>query len=213
MFAEGAPAPPFSAHENSPRATLEWGAFETSAAGTTWGNSAEAPNSQINSYTYQLNLQVDLLVCKMKFAMPRKPIEIAVLDLMQTIGLLVRRVRAAAASQELSLTEYAVMARLAREGPATTADLARGEGMKPQSMGTTIAALEEMGMVERKPHPTDGRQVNIELTAKGLAVRKSAKDAKRTWLAQAIAQLDEQERETLFKAGDIIKRVLDKDQP
>ena len=100
--------------------------------------------------------------------MPRKPIEIAVLDLMQTIGLLVRRVRAAAASQELSLTEYAVMARLAREGPATTADLARGEGMKPQSMGTTIAALEEMGMVERKPHPTDGRQVNIELTAKGL---------------------------------------------
>jgi DNA-binding MarR family transcriptional regulator len=149
----------------------------------------------------------------MKFAMPRKPIEIAVLDLMQTIGLLVRRVRAAAASQELSLTEYAVMARLAREGPATTADLARGEGMKPQSMGTTIAALEEMGMVERKPHPTDGRQVNIELTAKGLAVRKSAKDAKRTWLAQAVAQLDEQERETLFKAGDIIKRVLDKDQP
>ena len=63
--------------------------------------------------------------------------------------------------------------------------------MKPQSMGTTIAALEERGIVERKPHPTDGRQVNIELTAKGVAVRKSARDAKRTWLAQAIAQLDE----------------------
>ena len=136
--------------------------------------------------------------------------EIAVLDLIQAIGLLVRRVRAAAASQELSFTESAVMARLARDGPATTADLARAEGMKPQSMGTTIAALEEMGMVERKPHPTDGRQVNIELTAKGAAVRKSAKDAKRTWLAQAIAQLDEQERETLFKAGDIIKRLVEK---
>ena len=48
-----------------------------------------------------------------------------------------------------------------------------------------------MGLVERKPHPTDGRQVNIELTAKGAAVRNSASDAKRTWLAQAIAQLDE----------------------
>ena len=82
--------------------------------------------------------------------------------------------------------------------------------MKPQSMGATIAALEEMGMVERKPHPTDGRQVNIELTAKGAAVRKSAKDAKRTWLAQAIAQLDEQERETLFAAGEIIKRLVEK---
>ena len=146
----------------------------------------------------------------MELLMARRTLEIAVLDFIQAIGLLVRRVRAAAASHELSLTEAAVMARLAREGPATTADLARAEGMKPQSMGTTVAALEEMGMVERKPHPTDGRQVNIELTAKGAAVRKSAKDAKRTWLAQAIAQLDEPERETLFKAGEIIKRLAEK---
>jgi DNA-binding MarR family transcriptional regulator len=142
--------------------------------------------------------------------MSRKTLEIAVIDFSQAIGLLVRRVRAAAASHELSLTEAAVMARLAKDGPATTADLARAESMKPQSMGTTIAALEEMGMVERKPHPTDGRQVYIELTAKGAAVRKSAKDAKRTWLAQALAQLDEQERETLFAAGRIIKRLVEK---
>jgi len=142
--------------------------------------------------------------------MPRKTLEIAVIDFTQAIGLLVRRARAAAASHGLSLTEAAVMGRLARDGRATTADLARAEGMKPQSMGTTIAALEEMGMVERKPHPTDGRQVNIELTAKGAAVRKSAGDAKRTWLAQAIAHLDEQERETLFKAGEIMKRLVEK---
>jgi DNA-binding MarR family transcriptional regulator len=142
--------------------------------------------------------------------MQRKTFENAINDLTHAIGLLVRRVRAAAATQELSLTESAVMARLARGGPATTADLARAEGMKPQSMGTTIAALEEMGMVERKPHPTDGRQVNIALTAKGAAVRKSARDAKRTWLTQAIAQLDDAERETLFKAGEIIKRLVEK---
>jgi DNA-binding MarR family transcriptional regulator len=142
--------------------------------------------------------------------MPRKPLEVAVIDLTQAIGLLVRRVRAAAASHELSLTESAVMKRLATDGPATTADLARAEGMRPQSMGTTIAALEEMGMVARKPHPTDGRQVNIELTAKGAAVGKSARDAKRTWLAQAIAELDERDRETLFAAGEIIKRLVEK---
>ena len=141
--------------------------------------------------------------------MPRKPLEVAVIDLTQAIGLLVRRVRAVAASHELSLTESAVMKRLATDGPATTADLARAEGMRPQSMGTTIAALEEMGMVARKPHPTDGRQVNLELTAKGAAVRKSARDAKRTWLAQAIAKLDERDRETLFAAGEIIKRLVE----
>ncbi|HTW58667.1 MAG TPA: MarR family transcriptional regulator [Terriglobales bacterium] len=141
--------------------------------------------------------------------MPRKMPEIEVIDFIQAIGQLVRRVRAAAASHELSLTESAVMARLAREGPATTADLARAENMKPQSMGTTVATLEEMGMVERKPHPTDGRQVNIALTAKGAEVRSSARDAKRTWLAQAISQLDKQEQATLFAAGEIIKRLVE----
>jgi DNA-binding MarR family transcriptional regulator len=65
-------------------------------------------------------------------------------------------------------------------------------------------------MVARKPHPTDGRQVNIELTAKGAAVRKSTRDAKRTWLTQAVAQLNEPERETLFAAGEIIKRLTEK---
>ena len=131
-------------------------------------------------------------------------------DLGHAFGLLLRRLRAAAASQEFSLSEYAVLKCLAKDGPKTTADLARAEGMKPQSMGTIIAALDEMGLVERKPHPTDGRQVNIELTLKGATLRKSAGDAKRTWLLQAIAQLDEQDQETLFAAGRIIKRMVEK---
>jgi DNA-binding MarR family transcriptional regulator len=142
--------------------------------------------------------------------MAKRNMETEVGDLTQAIGLLVRRVRAAAASHELSLTESAVMARLAKDGPATTAELARAESMRPQSMGTMIAALEERGLVERRPHPTDGRQVNIELTAKGAEVRKSGREAKRTWLAQAIAQLDEEERETLFVAGEIIRRLAEK---
>jgi len=161
----------------------------------------------------QANLQVDLARLAVfryhGIAMPVTSRDTAVIDFIQAIGLLVRRVRAAASSQELSLTEAAVLKRLAKDGPATTADLARAESMKPQSMGATIAALEEMGMVERKPHPTDGRQMNIEPTAKGEAMRKSAKDARRTWLSQAIAQLDKQEQATLFAAGEIVRRLVE----
>ncbi len=165
---------------------------------------------KINIYEVKLaslTCKFGCLVCIL-VTMGRKSIELAVIDFLQAVGLLLRRVRAAAASHELSLTESSVMARLSREGPATTADLARAESVKPQSMGATIAALEERGLVERKPHPTDGRQMNIELTAKGSAVRNSARDAKRRWLADAIARLDEQERETLFAAGEIIKRLV-----
>jgi DNA-binding MarR family transcriptional regulator len=130
------------------------------------------------------------------------------LDFIQAIGLLVRRVRAAAGSHELSLTELAVMARLDKDGPATIAELARAESVRPQSMGSIVAALEEMALVERKPHPTDGRQVNIVLTAKGSAMRKTVGEAKRTWLAQAIAQLDEEEQPILFRAVEVIRRLV-----
>lgn len=126
----------------------------------------------------------------------------------QTIGRLVRHMRAAAAQHELSLTESAVLARLGREGPATTAELARAENMRPQSMSAAVATLEERGLVGRKPHPSDGRQTNIALTDKGAAVRSSTKDLKRAWLAQATAGLEDEERQILVRAGHILKRLL-----
>jgi DNA-binding MarR family transcriptional regulator len=128
-------------------------------------------------------------------------------DFAGTLGRLVRHMRAAAAQHELSLTESAVLARLGREGPATTAELARAEGMRPQSMSAAVATLEERGLIERKPHPSDGRQVNIALTEKGAAVRRSTKDLKRAWLAQALAGLQDEERRVLAQAGEILKRL------
>ncbi len=67
-------------------------------------------------------------------------------------------------------------------------------------------------MVERTPHATDGRQVVITLTAKGAAAHKSSSDAKRTWVAQAIDKLDDQDRETLFAAGRLIRRLAESGQ-
>jgi DNA-binding MarR family transcriptional regulator len=142
--------------------------------------------------------------------MVKKAPDASVTDFVQAIGLLVRRVRAAGGVQDVSWSQSSVMKRL-DAGPATIADLARAESVKPQSMGSTIAALEEMGMVERTAHPTDGRQMNIRLTAKGAAERKRTQDAKQAWIRQAISQLDEREQHTLFAAGEIIRRLVERD--
>ena len=64
-------------------------------------------------------------------------------------------------------------------------------------------------VVERRPHPTDGRQMHIALTAKGMAVRKSRQKANETWLGQAIAQLDKDDQATLFAAAEIVKRLVE----
>lgn len=144
--------------------------------------------------------------------MPRKHHEQAATDLALALRLLVRRIRSAvpSAAHELSWTQMAVVKRLETEGPATTADLARAEAMKPQSMGTTIAALEALGVVERTPHPTDGRQMRIALTAKGTAMRRSALDAKRTWLAQAIAELGAADQKNLPALTALITRLAER---
>ncbi len=144
--------------------------------------------------------------------MARTDHEQAATDLALALRLLVRRIRSAApsAAHALSWTQMAVLKRLETEGPATTADLARAEAMKPQSMGTTIAALEGLELVARTPHPTDGRQMRIVLTAKGTAMRKRTLDAKRTWLADAIARLDSADQKNLPAVTALLTRLAER---
>jgi DNA-binding MarR family transcriptional regulator len=141
----------------------------------------------------------------------QKNAEVAVEDFAMALGLLVRRLLADAPPelQEFSWTQKAILRRLEKQGPVTAADLARAEGVKPQSMGTALGLLEKMGFVERKAHPTDGRQINIKLTARGITLRRKTKKATYAWLSRAIAGLDKQEQTTLFKAGELIKRIAE----
>lgn len=132
-----------------------------------------------------------------------------VTKLIRAVSLLLRRVREMVSSKELSLTQMAVLSRLAKEGPSITSDLARAEGMKPQSMGSVIAELEGMGLVKRRPHPSDKRQMLIELTADGIKGREAARVEKITWLVQAVAKLSNAERTILFAAADIMKSVAE----
>jgi DNA-binding MarR family transcriptional regulator len=130
-------------------------------------------------------------------------------DLTLAIGQLLRRLRSEANPGDLNLSQASALARLEREGPTTTADLARAESMKPQSMKAILAGLEEEGCVERKPHPTDGRQILFELTPKGLEERRRRKVAKREWLVDALAKFDPAEMQTLAAAIPLIRRLGD----
>lgn len=144
----------------------------------------------------------------MRASPPAAPsLEIAVTELSLAIGLLVRRLRTEVNPGELSWSQLSTLARLEKLGPLTTADLARAESVKPQSMGTTLADLEQEGLVERRPHPTDGRQVLFALTAAGIEARRKRRIAKQEWLMAAMAKLEPAERETLIAATALLKRL------
>jgi DNA-binding MarR family transcriptional regulator len=135
--------------------------------------------------------------------------ETAVTELSLAIGQLVRRLRLEANPGELSWSQITTLARLDKAGTMTTADLARAERVRPQSMGSTLADLEQAGLVQRRPHPTDGRQVLFALTTEGIAARRERSVAKRAWLLAAMAKLDPNEQQTLIAAAALIKRLAE----
>jgi DNA-binding MarR family transcriptional regulator len=135
--------------------------------------------------------------------------ETAVAELSLAIGQLVRRLRAEANPGELSWSQMTALARLDKAGWMTTADLARSEFVKPQSMGTTLADLEQAGLVQRRPHPTDRRQVLFGLTVEGTETRRQRNIAKREWLLAAMAKLDPDEQQSLISAAALIKRLAE----
>ncbi|GHF79742.1 MarR family transcriptional regulator [Streptomyces thermodiastaticus] len=127
---------------------------------------------------------------------------------MAVVSQLNRRMRAASPQGSLSPSQRIVLGRL-HDGPATTAALARAEHVRPQSMRVTLAALEASGLVERSPHPTDGRQVVFSLTGAGRRRLTELRQAKETWLADAIAaRLDADEQRVLAQAVELMKRLV-----
>jgi DNA-binding MarR family transcriptional regulator len=64
-------------------------------------------------------------------------------------------------------SQYAVISVIARDPGASGADLARACNTTPQAMNGVLATLEREGLIERHPHPTHGRILQVKLTEEG----------------------------------------------
>ncbi|MFG2860597.1 MarR family winged helix-turn-helix transcriptional regulator [Streptomyces sioyaensis] len=141
--------------------------------------------------------------------MPEKDHEHLATELGAAVSLLMRQMRAASPHGELSPTQRAVIGRIDTDGEATIAALARAERVRPQSMRLTVGALEERGVLTRRPHPTDGRQVVFSLTEEGRRLLAVVRQAKHNWLAVAIAdRLTPEEQRTLATATELMRRLM-----
>jgi DNA-binding MarR family transcriptional regulator len=118
-----------------------------------------------------------------------------------------RRLRAQRANSTVSLTQVSAMSTLYKCGPLTPGELATKEGVQPPSMTRVLSALEDMGIVSRKPHPSDGRQAIVELTDLGRQMVVEDITAREVWLDHRLATLTEEERAVLSRAAEIIDRM------
>ena len=68
---------------------------------------------------------------------------------------------------DLTPAQYGALSVLARDPGSSGADLARASNTTPQGMNNVLLTLEKEGLVERRPHPTHGRILQVALTDDG----------------------------------------------
>ncbi len=131
-------------------------------------------------------------------------------DLRILSGKLRRRLREEAQPGTLTSSQTAVLGRLERDGPATVTTLARAEGVRSQSMGAIVAALEEAAMVTGAPDPTDGRQTILSLTPACREMIQATRAAREDWLLKVIStELTAREQAQLATGVELLKRLVD----
>ena len=125
-----------------------------------------------------------------------------------SMGLLLRRLRQVGVPGELTVPETSALARLDRNGPATSSELARVEQISPQSMGATLSALEARGLVTRDPDARDGRRIVLSVTEAGRQLLRDKRDTRTEHLAQALAAgFTREELGQLMAAAPLLERL------
>lgn len=131
-------------------------------------------------------------------------------ELRVLVGRLKRRLQEEASVGDLTPSQVSALRQLWESGPATVTTLARAEGVRPQSMGATIAALDVLGLVSGSPDPDDGRQTILSLTPACRKLIKDGRAAREDWLFRTIRKkLSPREQETLAGGIRLLERLLE----
>ncbi|MGW1161968.1 MarR family winged helix-turn-helix transcriptional regulator [Streptomyces sp. NPDC002513] len=121
-----------------------------------------------------------------------------------------RRLRQAHAVGDVTLSEVSVLARLAADGPGSPGALADLERVRPQAMASTLAGLEQRGLVRRTPDAADGRRAVVAITEEGRAMLAERHSESVHRLSAALDEFTAQERETLASALLLLDRLAER---
>ncbi|MGW2930485.1 MarR family winged helix-turn-helix transcriptional regulator [Streptomyces sp. NPDC055722] len=129
-------------------------------------------------------------------------------DLRVVFSRLRRRIREVAGDEELTPSQVSALTLISKGGAATASTLASAEGVRPQSMAATLAALEQLGLIRRSPDPDDGRRQLVTLTEAGRERVEGDQQAREEWLTRALQdRYTEEERQTVLAALALMERL------
>jgi DNA-binding MarR family transcriptional regulator len=107
----------------------------------------------------------------------------------------------------LPVGQLSVLGALFRHGECTVGELAALEQVQPPSMTRTVNCLVDGGYVVRRKNESDGRQVVVALSPKGVETLAGDRRRRDAWLAQRLRELTPEERTVLRQAAPILERL------
>lgn len=121
---------------------------------------------------------------------------------------LLRRLRTADVEAGITPAKLSALSVLVFGGPRSVTELAAAEQVAVPTMSRLVAALEERGLVTRRPDPSDGRAVRLRASAEGRRLLEEGRDRRLERLAGLLSRLERREVETVARSARLLESLL-----
>jgi DNA-binding MarR family transcriptional regulator len=105
----------------------------------------------------------------------------------------------------LSRARLSALSVVVFRGPLTLGELAAAEAVRSATMTGIVNGLERDGLVNRRPHGTDRRAVQVEATAAGRRLLERARTQRIALVASKLDDLSQSELAVLHRAADLLE--------
>ncbi|MFI5692035.1 MarR family winged helix-turn-helix transcriptional regulator [Kribbella sp. NPDC051586] len=120
---------------------------------------------------------------------------------------IVRHLRRSRTTAVMHPTQFLALMLIADEQPIRIGEIASRVPCSQPTATTTVAALEEAGLVRREPDPVDGRATAVVLTEAGAATVQASGQQAADELANLLNRLPEADQALVLKAGEALSRM------
>ncbi|MFG1815092.1 MarR family winged helix-turn-helix transcriptional regulator [Kribbella sp. NPDC049174] len=111
--------------------------------------------------------------------------------------------------RRFNFSTLSVLHTLSRGGPMRLTDLLKTEQLKQPALTSLVAKLEQDGLIERRPDPTDGRAMLLSLTREGRQIVHSRHANRVARLTDLVDQLTDDERAVLASSMHVLTRLTE----
>src|ERR1700756_3437411 len=123
-----------------------------------------------------------------------------VVRLRAVIPRLARVLNDTSTGEDLTPTQYSVLALIRGRGPLGLAELTELEGLNPTMLSRIVKVLDERGLVRRLPDPKDMRAARLEATPDGEQVHDRVREQRTQVLSECLNRLPTETAESLLAA-------------